>query len=142
MDQQKSTAGRTVSASPGHVRHSFRHLLERFNIGPELLETVNLHLESKGIRIATGTIVDATIIQAPSSTKNSTGERDPEMRQRKKGNQWHFGLKVHIGVDSREGVVHTVVTTAANVADCSILPDFAARRRAQGVGRRRLSRAR
>jgi len=102
----------------------FRHLLERFNIGPELLETVNLHLESKGIRITTGTIVDATIIQAPSSTKNKDGQRDPEMHQTKKGNQWHFGLKAHIGVDSREGVVHTVVTTAANVADCSMLPDL------------------
>jgi len=102
----------------------FRHLLERFNIGPELLETVNLHLESNGIRITTGTIVDATIIQAPSSTKNSTGQRDPEMHQTKKGNQWHFGLKAHIGVDSREGVVHTVVTTAANVADSTVLPDL------------------
>ena len=66
----------------------FRHLLERHEIGPEMLETVNLHLESKGIRIATGTIVDATIIQAPSSTKNKAGQRDPEMHQTKKGNQW------------------------------------------------------
>jgi len=102
----------------------FRHLLEQHNIGPEILETVNQHLESKGIRIATGTIVDATIIQAPSSTKNQSGKRDPEMHQTRKGNQWYFGLKAHIGVDSREGVVHSVATTAASVADKHMLPDL------------------
>jgi len=102
----------------------FRHLLEQHNIGPEILETVNHHLESKGIRITTGTIVDATIIQAPSSTKNQSGERDPEMHQTRKGNQWYFGLKAHIGVDSREGVVHSVATTAASVADKHMLPEL------------------
>jgi len=102
----------------------FRHLLEEFNIGPEILETVNHHLASKGIRITTGTIVDATIIQAPSSTKNQSGERDPEMHQTRKGNQWYFGLKAHIGVDSREGVVHSVATTAASVADKHMLPEL------------------
>jgi IS5 family transposase len=76
------------------------------------------------IRITTGTIVDATIIHAPSSTKNSTGERDPEMHQTKKGNQWYFGLKAHIGVDSKEGVVHSVCTSAANVADVHMLWHF------------------
>jgi transposase, IS5 family len=69
------------------------------------------------IRITTGTIVDATIIHAPSSTKNSSGERDPEMHQTKKGNQWYFGLKAHIGVDSKQGVVHSVCTSAAALAE-------------------------
>ena len=102
----------------------FRHLLERHEIGPEMLETVNLHLGERGIRIATGTIVDATIIHAPSSTKNKEGRRDPEMHSTKKGNQWYFGLKAHIGVDSKQGVVHSVATTAANVADKHMLPDL------------------
>jgi transposase, IS5 family len=100
----------------------FRHLLEKHGLGGLMLDAVNVHLEAKGIRIATGTIVDATIIHAPSSTKNSSGERDPEMHQTKKGNQWYFGLKAHIGVDSKEGTVHTVITTAASVADCHMLP--------------------
>lgn len=85
---------------------------------------MNLHLEAKGIRIATGTIVDATIIQAPSSTKNEKKERDPAMHQTKKGKQWYFGLKAHIGVDSKEGTVHSVATSAANVSDMYMLPDL------------------
>ena len=89
-----------------------------------MLDAVNIHLEAKGIKIATGTIVDATIIHAPSSTKNASGERDPEMHQTKKGNQWYFGLKAHIGVDAKEGTVHSVVTTAANVADSTVLPEL------------------
>jgi len=100
----------------------FRHLLEEHELGGAMLDTVNLHLAAKGIRITTGTIVDATIIHAPSSTKNATGERDPEMHQTRKGNQWFFGLKTHIGVDSKEGVVHSVCTTAASVADKHMLP--------------------
>ena len=100
----------------------FRHLLEEHELGGAMLDTVNLHLTAKGIRITTGTIVDATIIHAPSSTKNATGERDPEMHQTRKGNQWFFGLKTHIGVDSKEGVVHSVCTTAASVADKHMLP--------------------
>jgi IS5 family transposase len=88
----------------------FRHLLEKHDLGGLMLEAVNVHLEARGIRIATGTIVDATIIHAPSSTKNKSGERDPEMHQTRKGNQWYFGLKAHIGVDSKEGVVHSVCT--------------------------------
>jgi hypothetical protein len=80
-------------------------------------------LFARPIRIATGTIVDATIIHAPSSTKNKAGERDPEMHQTRKGNQWYFGLKAHIGVDSKEGVVHSVCTSAASVADKHMLPD-------------------
>src|SRR5580698_7109477 len=102
----------------------FRHLLEEHDLGGEMLDTVNRYLESKGIRISTGTIVDATIIQAPSSTKNCSGERDPEMHQTKKGNQWYFGAKAHIGVDSKETVVHTVITSAASVADKHMLPDL------------------
>ena len=102
----------------------FRHLLERHDLGGEMLDTVNQHLEAKGIKIATGTIVDATIIHAASSTKNSSGERDPEMHQTKKGNQWYFGLKAHIGVDSKEGHVHSVCTSAASVADVHMLPDL------------------
>jgi IS5 family transposase len=82
-----------------------------------MLDTVNRYLESKGIRISIGAIVDATIVHAPGSTKNSTGERDPEMHQTKKGNQWYFGAKAHIGVDSKETVVHTVITSVASVAD-------------------------
>jgi IS5 family transposase len=102
----------------------FRHLLEKHDLCGMMLEAVNLHLEAKGIKIATGTIVDATIIHAPSSTKNATGTRDPEMHQTRKGIQWYFGLKAHIGVDAKQGTGHTVVTTAANVADCRVLPDL------------------
>jgi transposase, IS5 family len=102
----------------------FRRLLETQELCGKILDTVNLHLESKGIRIATGTIVDATIIAAPSSTKNRKGERDPEMHQTRKGNQYYFGAKAHIGVDSKEGVVHSVCTTAASVSDIHMLPDL------------------
>jgi hypothetical protein len=102
----------------------FRHLPEKHDLGGLMLEAVNVHLEAKGIRIATGTIVDATFIHAPSSTKNQSGERDPEMHQTRKGNQWYFGLKAHIGVDSKEGVVHSVGTSAASVADKHLLPDL------------------
>src|ERR1039457_5958669 len=102
----------------------FRHLLEKHSLGEEMLETVNYHLAAKGIQIATGTIVDATIIHAPSSTKNKSGERDPEMHQTKKGKQWYFGLKAHIGVDSKQGVVHSVCTSSASVADKHMLPDL------------------
>jgi IS5 family transposase len=102
----------------------FRHLLEEHDLGGAMLDEVNHHLAAKGIRITTGTIVDATIIHAPSSTKNSSGERDPEMHQTKKGNQWYFGLKAHIGVDSKQGVVHSVCTSAASVADSQMLADL------------------
>jgi IS5 family transposase len=102
----------------------FRHLLENHDLGGEMLETVNQHLEAKGIRIATGTIVDASILHAPSSTKNEKKQRDPEMHQTKKGKQWFFGLKTHIGVDSKEGHVHSAATSAASVADKHMLPDL------------------
>ena len=95
----------------------FRHLLEENNLSIPLLATINATLATKGLMLKTGTVVDATLIAAPSSTKNSTGERDPEMHQTKKGNQWHFGMKAHIGVDADSGLVHTVIGTAANVND-------------------------
>ena len=95
----------------------FRHLLEENNLSIQLLATINATLATKGLMLKTGTVVDATLIAAPSSTKNSTGERDPEMHQTKKGNQWHFGMKAHIGVDADSGLVHTVIGTAANVND-------------------------
>ena len=95
----------------------FRHLLEDNNLSLQLLATINATLAAKGLMLKTGTVVDATLIAAPRSTKNSTGERDPDMRQTKKGNQWHFGMKAHIGVDADSGLVHTVIGTAANVND-------------------------
>ena len=102
----------------------FRRLLEQHELCGQILDTVNHYLASKGLRIATGTIVDATIIAAPSSTKNSKKERDPEMHQTRKGNQWFFGAKAHIGVDSKSGVVHSVCTSAASVSDVHMLPDL------------------
>ena len=96
---------------------NFRHLLEEHELGQGLFEEISRHLESQGLRLREGTIVDASIIEAPSSTKNRAGKRDPEMRQTKKGNEWHFGMKVHIGADAETGVVHSVRTTPANVHD-------------------------
>jgi transposase, IS5 family len=100
----------------------FRHLLERNKLGKTLLRAVNEHLQRSGIKIAKGTIVDATIIGAPSSTKNKDGKRDPEMHQVAKGNQWYFGMKAHVGVDSKTKLVHTILASAANVADALALP--------------------
>lgn len=95
----------------------FRHLLEAHDLSLQILATVNATLAAKGLLLKSGTVVDATLIAAPSSTKNSSGERDPEMHQTKKGNQYYFGMKAHIGVDDESGLVHSVVGTAANVAD-------------------------
>jgi IS5 family transposase len=95
----------------------FRHLLEEHKLSDQILATVNELLRRKGLLLKAGTVVDATLIAAPSSTKNKTGERDPEMHQTKKGNQWYFGMKAHIGVDAHSGLVHTVRGTAANVND-------------------------
>ncbi len=103
---------------------NFRHLLEEHDLCGAMLDAVNLYLDSRGIRIGTGTIVDASIIHAPSSTKNSSGTRDPEMHQTRKGNQWYFGMKAHIGVDSKEGHVHSLCSSAASVADKHMLPDL------------------
>ena len=96
---------------------SFRHLLEKRDLGQQIFETVKAHLKQKGMDMKQGTIIDATLISAPSSTKNKTGERDPEMHQTKKGNQWYFGMKVHIGVDKDTGLIHSVETTSANEHD-------------------------
>ena len=93
---------------------NFRHLLEKHILGQGLFEEINAHLESQGLWLREGTIVGATIIEAPSSTKNRARERDPEMRQTRKGNKWHFGMKVHIGVDSDTGLAHSMSATAAH----------------------------
>ena len=97
----------------------FRHLLEAHNLTEGIFAEVNAMLSEHQLLMREGTLVDATIIAAPSSTKNKAGERDPEMHQTKKGNQWHFGMKAHIGADAQSGLVHTVVGTAANVSDIS-----------------------
>jgi IS5 family transposase len=102
----------------------FRHLLEEHRLGGHMLEAVNLHLQNQGVRITTGTIVDATIIHAPTSTKNREQKRDPEMHQTKKGNQWYFGMKAHVGVDSKTKLIHTALVTPANVGDATVLPEL------------------
>ena len=102
----------------------FRHLLEAHDLGARLFELIGDHLEEAGLKIRTGTIVDATIIDAPSSTKNKDKARDPEMHQTKKGNQWYFGMKAHIGVDSQSKMIHAVAATAANVHDSQVLEDL------------------
>ena len=102
----------------------FRHLLERHDLGRQVFEQVHVHLQARGVTVATGTIVDATIISAPSSTKNAAGARDPEMHQTRKGQQWYFGMKAHLGVDSKTKLIHAVVATAANVHDATVLPDL------------------
>src|SRR5512142_2214659 len=96
---------------------NFRHLLEQHGLAREIFDAVKSHLQAAGLLLRQGTIVDATIISAPSSTKNSTGERDPEMHQTKKGNQWYFGMKAHVGADAESSLVHSVAVTAANEAD-------------------------
>lgn len=103
---------------------NFRHLLERHGLGQEIFDAVKAHLGAAGVLLREGTIVDATIIAAPSSTKNKTGERDPEMHQTRKGKQWYFGMKAHIGVDADSGLVHTVIGTSANVSDITQADDL------------------
>ena len=102
----------------------FRRLLETHQLGERLFATVGEVLQARGLKLGTGTIVDATIIAAPSSTKNADKARDPEMHQTRKGQQWYFGMKMHIGVDSRTGLAHRAVVTAANVHDKHPLPDL------------------
>ena len=102
----------------------FRHLLEAHDLSARIFEDVMAHLEAKGLKVATGTIVDATIIHAPSSTKNKDQARDPEMHQTKKGNQWYFGMKAHLGVDSAEKLIHSVAATPANVHDSEVIGDL------------------
>jgi IS5 family transposase len=100
----------------------FRHLLEAHQLGEQLFAPIREHLVEQGVQISRGPIVNATIISAPSSTKNRTKERDPEMHQTKKGNQWYFGMKAHVGVDSQTKLIHSVAATAANGHDSQVLP--------------------
>ena len=99
---------------------NFRHLLERHGLTQAIFAEVNAHLADRGITLRSGTLVDATIIDAPSSTKNKAGARDPEMSSTKKGNAWYFGMKAHVGVDSRNGLVHSLETTTARVHDSQV----------------------
>jgi len=101
---------------------NFRHFLEEHDLSAAMLSTINSHLKEQGLLMSKGTMVDATIIHAPSSTKNQDKARDPEMHQTKKGNQWYFGMKIHVGADVDSGAVHTVEVTAANEADINLLP--------------------
>jgi IS5 family transposase len=103
---------------------AFRHLLEKHDLGKQIFEVVKVHLKANGMAMKQGTIIDATLIAAPSSTKNEKKERDPEMHQTCKGKQWYFGMKVHIGVDSENGLIHSVETTAAHVHDLTPAADL------------------
>jgi IS5 family transposase len=102
----------------------FRHLLEQHDLAQALFDQVNAHLADRGLKVSGGTIVDATIIAAPSSTKNAAKARDPEMHQTRKGQQWYFGMKLHIGVDSKTKLIHAAKTTAANVHDAKMLAEL------------------
>ena len=103
---------------------NFRRLLEKHKLTEQLFAEINAHLSERGLIVGKGTIVDATIIDAPSSTKNARKQRDPQMHQTKKGKQWYFGMKVHTGTDTDSGLVHTVRATAANVADVNVLGEL------------------
>ena len=103
---------------------NFRRLLEKHQLTERLLAEINAHLSERGLFVGKGTIVDATIITAPSSTKNAKKKRDPQMHQTRKGKQWYFGMKVHTGTDADSGLVHTVKGTAANVADVNVLGEL------------------
>jgi IS5 family transposase len=102
----------------------FRHLLERNNLGTQIFQEVGRYLQSQRLRVSSGTIVDATIIAAPSSTKNASGRRDPEMHQTKKGKDWHFGMKAHVGVDRKTKLIHSVAATPANVSDGNMVGEL------------------
>lgn len=103
---------------------NFRHLLERHALTEAFFAEVNAYLAENGMTLRSGTLVDATIIDAPSSTKNKAGERDPDMSSTKKGNDWHFGMKAHIGVDAESGIVHSLDTTTAKVHDSQVWGDL------------------
>lgn len=118
IESMRRFAGITLDTVPDETTIlNFRHLLEEHHLGQKLFQKINRYLERQGLSFKEGTIVDATIIAAPTSTKNESNQRDPEMHQTKKGNQWHFGMKMHVGVDSTKGLIHSIVTTAANVHD-------------------------
>jgi IS5 family transposase len=99
----------------------FRHLLERHGLGERIFARVGELLQQRGFKLSAGTIVDATLIAAPTSTKNASGQRDPEMGTTKKGNQWHFGMKAHVGVDAKSKLIHSVVATPGNVPDGKVI---------------------
>ena len=103
---------------------SFRHFLEKHHLGEKIFQVVREHLSEQGLLLREGTVVDATIIHAPTSTKNGKKERDPEMHQTRKGNQWFFGMKAHIGVDKDSGLIHSVCTTSANVHDVTVAAEL------------------
>ena len=103
---------------------NFRHLMERYNLGDEMFRLVNVYLAESGLKVNRGTIVDATIIDAPTSTKNKDKARDPDMHQTRKGNQWYFGMKTHIGVDNKTKLIHSVAVSAANVHDSQLLGEL------------------
>ena len=103
---------------------NFRHLMERYDLGDEMFRLVNVYLAENGLKVNRGTIVDATIIDAPTSTKNKDKARDPDMHQTRKGNQWYFGMKAHIGVDNQTKLIHSVAVTAANMHDSQLLGDL------------------
>lgn len=102
----------------------FRHLLEEHDLTQKMFLSVNHYLATNGMKVSNGTIVDATIITAASSTKNKERKRDPEMHQTKKGNEWYFGMKMHIGVDSQSGIIHSVATSSANVHDSQMIGEL------------------
>ena len=125
ISSMRKFAGLKLQAIPDETTIlNFRRLIETNELAPMILDRINALLTRKGLMLKRGTIVDATIIAAPSSTKNADGERDPEMHQTKKGNQWYFGMKAHIGVDTDSGLVHTVVTTSANEADVEVVDEL------------------
>jgi IS5 family transposase len=122
IESMRRFAGLSLS---GHIPDettilNFRHLLEREDLGKSIFEIINQHLGKSGCILKEGTIVDATIISAPTSTKNKSGKRDPEMHQTKKGNQWYFGMKLHAGVDDTLGLIHSIETTSANEHDVTV----------------------
>jgi len=125
IESMRRFAGITLDTVPDETTIlNFRHLLEKHNLGEKLFEKINRYLEKKGLSFKEGTIMDASIIAAPTSTKNQDGKRDPEMHQTKKGNEWHFGMKMHIGVDDTFGLIHSIKTTSANVHDISVSEDL------------------
>lgn len=118
IESMRRFAGITIDTIPDETTIlNFRHLLEQHSLGEKLFNKINRYLEKQGLAFKEGTIMDATIISAPTSTKNTEKARDPEMHQTKKGNEWQFGMKMHIGVDDVFGLIHSIKTTSANIHD-------------------------
>lgn len=125
VESMRRFASITIDTVPDETTIlNFRHLLEQYELGEKLFNKINRYLEKQGLSFKEGTIIDASIIEAPTAIKNKSGKRDPEMHQTKKGNEWHFGMKVHIGVDDVFGLIHSVKTTAANVHDIVVSHDL------------------